>query len=107
MEKKSARHTQLSSSEILSLLKQNELVLKKYGVRKLGLFGSYRRGSPTPESDIDFVVIFDHVSFDNYMELKIFLEDLFHCRIDLVLEEAIKPRLRRYILDEVIYAQGL
>jgi predicted nucleotidyltransferase len=107
MEKKSARHTQLSSSEILSLLEQNELVLKKYGVRKLGLFGSYRRGSPTPESDIDFLVIFDHVTFDNYMELKIFLEDLFHCRVDLVLEEAIKPRLRRYILEEVIYAQGL
>jgi hypothetical protein len=40
------------------------------------------------------------------MNLKIFLEDLFLCKIDLVLEETLKPRLRPYILEEVIYASG-
>lgn len=56
---------------------------------------------------MDFLVVLEKPTFDAYMEVKFFLEDLFGCTVDLVLEETIKPRLRRYILEEVIYAQGL
>ncbi len=41
------------------------------------------------------------------MGVKIFLEDLFGCKVDLVPEDSIKPRLRSHILSEVVYAQGL
>ena len=41
------------------------------------------------------------------MDVKFFLEDLFQCKVDLVLEKTLKPRLRPYILAEVEYAQGL
>ena len=46
-------------------------------------------------------------TFDNYMDLKEFLEELFGCKVDLVMKDAIKPRLREPILKETIYAQGL
>lgn len=42
-------------------------------------------------------------TFDNYMELKFYLEDLFGCKVDLVLKNALKGELKPYIFPEVIY----
>jgi predicted nucleotidyltransferase len=70
----------------------------------LGLFGSCARGEATEASDLDFVVELENETFDAYMDLKEFLEELFHCPVDLVLIDAIKPRLRETILGETIYA---
>jgi uncharacterized protein len=92
---------------IMRRLKSYQADLQRMGVRKIGLFGSYRRGTPTPESDMDFLVVLEKPSFDAYMDVKFFLEDLFECPVDLVMEETIKPRLRPFILQEVMYAQGL
>jgi hypothetical protein len=55
---------------------------------------------------LDFVVEFERKSFDAYMDLKFLLEDLFGCSVDLVLKEAIKPRLREAILGEAVHAPG-
>ncbi len=93
--------------EILRTLEVNREAIRRYGARRLGLFGSCARGESTEASDLDFVVEFDAKSFDGYMGLKIFLEELFGCRVDLVLADAIKPRLRGIILDEAVYASGL
>ena len=93
--------------EILTSLQQNREAIRAYGVRRLGLFGSYARGEATKASDLDFVVEFETKSFDAYMNLKEFLEGLFGCRVDLVLADAIKPRLHTTILGEAIHAPGL
>ncbi len=74
--------------------------IKSYGVKRLGLFGSAARGEGRKTSDLDFVVEFEKKSFDSYMDLKAFLEELFHRRIDLVLADANKPRLRKNILKD-------
>jgi predicted nucleotidyltransferase len=71
------------------------------------LFGSYRRGIATPDSDMDFLVTLERSSFDDYMDLKFFLEDLFGCTVDLVPEKDIKPRLRPYIMEDVVYAPNV
>jgi predicted nucleotidyltransferase len=60
-----------------------------------------------PKSDLDVVVELDERTFDRYMDLKLFLEELFGCRVDLVLVGSIKPRLRSAILGEAVYAAGL
>lgn len=96
-----------SREEVLDLLQRNRERLKMLGVRRLGLFGSCARGEATAGSDLDFVVEFTEKSFDAYMDLKAFLESLFGCRIDLVLANTIKPRLRPIIQREALYAQGL
>ena len=93
--------------EVLKVLEANRHALHAYGVRSLGLFGSVARGDATSASDLDFVVQFDKKSFDGYMNVKAFLESLFGCRVDLVLESTIKPRLRRAILREAVHAAGL
>jgi predicted nucleotidyltransferase len=96
-----------SREEILTILEQNREAIRSYGVRRLGLFGSYARGEATEASDLDFVAEFETKSFEAYMNLKEFLEGLFKCRVDLVLADAIKPRLRATILEEAVYASGL
>jgi len=98
---------QNSKEEILSALTANEATIKSFGVRSLSLFGSSIRGEETPGSDLDFVVEFEKKSFDAYMDLKLFLEELFDRPVDLVLADGIKPRLRAAILREAIHAPGL
>ncbi len=71
------------------------------------MFGSAARNEASDTSDLDFLVEFDRKSFDNYMDLKFFLEDLLGRPVDLVLKEAIKPRLREPILAEAVNAPGL
>jgi len=96
-----------SREEVLGLIEQNRERLKNLGVRRLGLFGSCARGEATTDSDLDFVVEFTTKSFDAYMDLKAFLEDLFGCRVDLVLSDTVKSRLRPIIQRETVYAPGL
>lgn len=93
--------------QVLAMLAENREALRRYGVRRLGLFGSIARGENTPSSDLDFLVEFDAKSFDAYMDLKEFLENLFGCPVDLVLVDALKPRLRENILRETVHAPGL
>ncbi len=92
---------------ILKLVEQHREALRHRGVRRLGLFGSAARDEATDQSDLDFVVQLQDKTFDTYMDVKIYLEDLFGCPVDLVLADTIKPRLRATILEEAIHAPGL
>jgi uncharacterized protein len=93
--------------KILNLIKSHEKFIQtKFHVKKLGLFGSAARDQAKAGSDLDFLVEFEpeYETFDNYMELKFFLEDLFQRPIDLVTPESLRPRMKAMILEEVIYA---
>ena len=93
--------------DVLKRLQGHQQVMRRLGVRRLGLFGSAARGESRPDSDLDFLVELERNSFDDYMDLKLFLEDLFQCRVDLVMADTIKPRLREGILKETEYVSGL
>jgi hypothetical protein len=93
--------------DALALLRQAEPELKKrFGVATIGLFGSFVRGEERPESDVDVLVTFrkGQKTFENYMDCKFYLEDLFQRNVDLVLKNTVKSRLRPYIPGEVVYA---
>ena len=88
--------------DVLRNLEHEKGPLKRvYGVKSLGVFGSWARGEATAASDLDLLVEFDALSFDRYMDLKFHIEDLLHVRVDLVLKESLKPALRDRILKEV------
>ncbi|MEO0071180.1 MAG: nucleotidyltransferase family protein [candidate division WOR-3 bacterium] len=93
--------------QIVQLLARHRDKIKSFGVKSLALFGSAARNQAVETSDLDFLVEFEHKTFDNYMELKFFLEELFGVPVDLVLKDAVKPRLRNAILAEAVYAPGL
>ena len=92
--------------EVFKTIEENREALCRLGVKRLGLFGSAARGEAGAASDLDFVVEFENKSFDAYMDVKLLLERLFACRVDLVLADSIKPRLRPIILKEAAYAPG-
>ena len=100
----------LDCDDIISILRE-QMVRSRFGIKSLCLFGSVARNESTPESDLDFVVNFDGViTFvrgaspleNRYMDLKIFLEDLFGKKIDLAIENSLKPQIRQKILEEAI-----
>jgi len=93
--------------EVMNLIKQNLASIRQYGVRRLGLVGSCARGENTETSDLDFIVDFEKETFDAYMGLKFFLEDLFGCRVDLGMVETIRPEFREAMLREALYVEGL
>ena len=93
--------------DVLALLRQHEPELKgRFGVSKIGIFGSFARGEERPDSDVDILVTFqrDRKTFDNFMGTKFYLEDLFQRKVDLVTDAALKPLIRDPILQDVVYA---
>jgi len=80
--------------------------IRQYGVEKIGLFGSVARSEADAGSDIDLIVRFlqGQKSFDHFMDLREYLESLFSGhRVDLVIEEAIKPRIRASVYRDAVY----
>jgi predicted nucleotidyltransferase len=99
----------LTEQDIFRRLEENQSEIKEYGVRRLGLFGSYAKNEQKSRSDIDILVEFEAgmKTFDNYTGLKSLLEDMLSRRVDLVISEALKPQIKPYIMREVKYAKGL
>ena len=95
----------MNRDEILEILRAHRDELRKrFGVKSLAVFGSVARGEARPDSDVDILVEFEgRATFDRYMGLKFFLEDLLGRRVDLVTRKALKPRLRPYVEQEAIY----
>lgn len=67
----------LTQKKIMQLIEKHKYQLRLFNVRKLGLFGSFLKKNQHKRSDVDFLVSFKKSSFDNYMDLKFFLESLF------------------------------
>ncbi|MDO9287780.1 MAG: nucleotidyltransferase family protein [Thermodesulfovibrionales bacterium] len=91
----------------IEILKKHESTIKgKYHVQRIGVFGSFARGEEKEGSDIDVLIELEdkYETFDNFMDLKFFLEDLFKRKVDLVTVEALRPQLKDNILGEVVYA---
>lgn len=92
---------------VVEIIRKSENIIKeRYHVKKIGVFGSFARGQEGVGSDIDILVEFydGQKTFDNYMDLKYFLQDLFGREVDLVTVKALKQQLKDNILNEVIYA---
>lgn len=95
----------VSSAEVIARIRSQPRQLDRFGVDRTGVFGSCAAGTMREDGDIDVLVRFHESAktFDNYMDVKFYLERLFPGRrIDLVLESALKPRLREGILSETL-----
>jgi len=94
-----------SKAKIFLLIQQNREQIRKLGVKKLGLFGSFLYGSQDDDSDVDILIEFEQgcKSFDNFLEISKLLENLFNRPVELVTLEALSPYIGPYILQEVEY----
>jgi len=79
---------------------------EKYGVKNIGVFGSYVRNEQKETSDVDILVDFHpdaKMDLIKFVELKCYLSDLLGLNVDLVMKTALKPNIGKRIMKEVIY----
>ncbi len=95
--------------DVLVTLKKNKALIKeKFGVKKIGVFGSVARGEAKKGSDVDVLVEFekDKKNFDNFIDLSFFLEDLFGRKVDLITTSGLDKYIRPYVEKEVVWSES-
>lgn len=94
-----------SKKDVVAILNENLDRIRAFGVRRLGLFGSFVRNQQSAESDVDVLVEFDanQKTFDNFMDLSFFLEEKLERHVEIVTTEALSPYIGPHILAEVEY----
>jgi predicted nucleotidyltransferase len=95
----------MTKLDILKTLHTQQATLKqRFGVKKIGLFGSYAQEKQTEDSDLDFYVEFEQKSFDNLSGLWVYLENIFGKKVDIVYRPHRKDStMLRRIENETVY----
>ena len=80
-----------TKQEILDSIRENREKIQQFGVKKIGLFGSFSRNEQTDASDVDFIVEFEKgkKTFDNFMDLLYYLEELLGREVEILTEEGV------------------
>jgi predicted nucleotidyltransferase len=97
----------VSREDILTRLRQSEMVLRGRGVAHAALFGSRARGDDRPESDTDILIELDpdaRITVFDYVGLKDYIGGLFEGPVDVINREGLKPALQSSAATEAIYA---
>ena len=95
-----------NKAQVISLLQDHQQELRRFGVERFGIFGSFVRDREIHDrSDVDILVAFKpgQKTFDNFIQLSFFLEGLLGRAIDLVTVESLSPYIGPRILQEVEY----
>ncbi len=95
----------MTKVEILDILTtKHRYIEQQFGVSKIGLFGSYAKGTQTKDSDIDIYVEFKNKTFDNIAGLWNYLESLYHKKVDLIhFHKRANNVIMQNIQKEVLY----
>jgi predicted nucleotidyltransferase len=99
-----SRAAMTAKEDVIKVLRERfGEIQQRFGVGRLSLFGSVVRGQARNDSDIDVLVVFEgRATFDAFMDLKFYLEDLLGTRVDLVTDKALRPQVRREIERELL-----
>ena len=98
-------NTELTKQQIVGAIRKSNVELTSFGVKTIGLFGSFARDQASTESDIDILVDFDSdkKTYDNFINTCFLLEELLGRKIEVVTTESLSPYLKPYILKDVEY----
>jgi hypothetical protein len=94
-----------NKEQLFSLLLENKEGIKRFGVKELGVFGSFVRDEPNNKSDVDLLVEFDpsKKTYRNFIGLVYYLEELVGRKVEMVTSKSISPYIEPYIIKEVEY----
>ena len=81
------------------------LLYEKYGIKRIGVFGSYAINAQDEKSDVDLIVELTKPLGWAYFSLPSFFEQQLHAKVDVTTREAIKPRIKEQVLKQVIYIE--
>ncbi len=93
----------MTKQDVFRILQQNQARLRAFGVKRIGLFGSFVRGQQRPDSDVDLLVEFEpgEKTFDHFIQLSFYLDDALGRRVEVVTVESLSPYMAAHILNEV------
>ena len=90
--------------DVIEILKKyKKEIEKEYAVGKIGVFGSYAKGTQTESSDIDILVEFKDPTYDNLIDLAFYLEDLYGKKINLITIKGMSPNILPFVEKEVCW----
>ena len=94
----------MDKQKVLTCLKDSiDEIRQRFPVKTLAVFGSVSRDEAADSSDVDVLVVFNQAAtFDLFMDLKFYLEDLLGMSVDLVTDKGLRPRVRQAIEKELI-----
>lgn len=76
---------------------------QRFGIRSISIFGSTARNEASAASDVDILADFGRApTFDDFMDVKFYLEDLLHAKVDLVTPAGLRSPLRSIIEHEAV-----
>jgi hypothetical protein len=92
-----------TKKELIQRIQEQRERLSFFGVKSIGLFGSFVRGEQTASSDIDILVEFspEQHTFDNFMDVSFLLEEALGRKVQIVTPEGLSPHIGPHILKEV------
>ncbi len=98
----------LTKEQVIQLLREHyPHLVAEYGVKRIGLFGSYAKGSPNEQSDVDVVVEFERPIGFKFIELTEYLESLFDRKVDVLTPAGIQAirlgRVAENIAESIVY----
>jgi predicted nucleotidyltransferase len=92
------------ASALQTLSEHKAVIVQRFGVASLALFGSTARDAASPDSDLDLLVSFiGPATSAQFFGVQFYLEDLLGCTVDLVSEKALRPELRPYVLRDAVH----
>ena len=92
----------MDKRKIIKELEKRKEQLKKKNVRKIGLFGSYLKGTQVRGSDIDFLITFNKIDSNDYFDVWFYLRNIFQRKIDLVIDKSLRKEFD-YVKQEAEY----
>jgi predicted nucleotidyltransferase len=97
------RNFAMRRDQVMKVLREHRAQMNIFGIKSLAVFGSVARDEARPDSDVDILVEFDPPpTFQRYMDLKFYLEELLGCRVDLGTPDTLKPRIRTRVQSEAL-----
>ncbi len=96
---------EMKRDKVLEIIAAHRQQLEAMGVKSLDLFGSVARDEASYDSDVDFFVEFNRpVGLFEFIEVRLYLEDLLDCRVDMGTLDTLRENLREPVLEDVIRA---
>lgn len=94
-----------TKQELIIALTQHSDDLRQFGIKRLGIFGSFAKGAVTEGSDVDLLIEFnpDYKTLRNFVALADFLQTLLGRKVEIVTPQSLNPFIGKYITKEVEY----